>query len=83
MGPRSTKSQLTFFLPSLQYKICAPLTEFTRVTDSTENVGEISFIFWTNWGHESGDQVSTFGEENPEIINAMKVYLYVRAKELI
>jgi hypothetical protein len=48
----------------MKKKIYSVLTESTRSVEYFEYLGEFDFVFETNLGCESGDQVDTFDEKN-------------------
>ncbi len=63
MGPISTRKSFKF-LCSLKQKNNSMLTESTQRDKYFEYLGEFDFIFKTQLGHESGDQVGAFDQKN-------------------
>ncbi len=59
----------------MKQKINSALTESTQSHELFEYLGEFDFIFKTNLGYESGDQVGAFDEKKPEVKNLVQVYL--------
>ncbi len=62
MWPVSTRKCYKFFC-SLKKIINSVLTESTQSAKQFEHLGEFDFIFETNLGYESGDQIGAVDEK--------------------
>ena len=71
---KNKPKRLLFFTQIVKNTVRA-LTESTDSDGNFEYLGEFDFIFETNLGYESGDQVGAFDEKKTKVENLVEVYL--------